>query len=219
MQLLVLSDIHGAAHKVKRILANRHTADLAIIAGDLTHLGGAKQAEEIITPLLESGLRLLAVPGNMDTREVLDYLQEKKISIHGRGTVIDKVGFFGLGGGNYSPFRAPFEQSEQEIEELLNKGFMAVQGSKPIVLISHVPPFATLLDRTFAGVHCGSQAVKDFLLAKAPELCICGHIHESANQELVGKTISVNVGAVKNDNYCLIELLHDKINISRRTIL
>ena len=218
MRLLVLSDIHGAAHKVQRIMDGRHTADLAIIAGDLTHLGGAKQAEEIIRPVIESGMRLLAVPGNMDTRGVLAYLQEKNVSIHGNGIIIAKVGFFGMGGSNYTPFHTPFELSDQEISELLNKGFKGVSGCKLSILISHVPPFHTLLDRTYAGLHCGSQVVKDFITAKAPALCISGHIHESMNQDLVGNTICVNVGAVKNNDYCLIELSQYKIDISRRKI-
>jgi Icc-related predicted phosphoesterase len=219
MKVLVLSDIHGAAAKVERILGGFPPQIPVIFAGDLTHLGGYEQVKRIVEPLLEKNITVFAVPGNMDREGVLDYLTEKKISIHGNGVVYRGIGFFGVGGSNPTPFHTPFELDDKELGGLLRQGYEAVAGCSTTVLVSHAPPYNTKLDKIAGGIHCGSQVVKEFIKMKALTLCLSGHIHESANRDMVGETVCVNVGAVKDNNFCLLELSPAGITISRRKVI
>src|SRR5271157_812484 len=103
VRLLCLADIHGEGAGLKDVLLrDAADADLIVLAGDLTHLGGYAEAEQVLAPLLESGLPLVAVAGNMDRDGARDCLDERGINIHGRGMVRGGVGFMGLGGGTPS---------------------------------------------------------------------------------------------------------------------
>ena len=82
MRLLCISDIHsdiGGVKKIKkRFLHNK--IDLVVIAGDFSNEGSTRIVEQIIEEL--SFARILAVPGNMDTGEILELLEGKGMSLH-----------------------------------------------------------------------------------------------------------------------------------------
>ena len=101
-------------------------ADAVVLAGDLTHLGGYKEAEVLLAPLFSIGLPLLAVAGNMEYEGVRRYIGEKEIDIHGRGVELNGVGFMGLGGGTPSPFHSPWELTDEEARPLLAAGLAAI---------------------------------------------------------------------------------------------
>jgi len=84
------------------------------------------------------------------------------------------------------------------------------------VLVSHPPPRGTDLDRSFAHLHVGSAAVRKFLDAGRANLCICGHIHESAGEQSVGGALCVNLGPFKNGNYALVRIEGGQANVTRR---
>ena len=206
MKLLCLSDIHGEGAGLRDVLREAADADLVILAGDITHLGGYAEAEAVLGPVLESGLRVVAVAGNMDREGARQCLQERGLDIHARGVVIGQVGFQGLGGGTPSPFRTPWELTEEEAAAQLAAGVPAIAAARFKVLVSHAPPRGTRLDRSFAGQHVGSEAVRDFVLAGSVGLCICGHIHESAGEDTVGGVLCVNLGPFKNGRYAVIDI-------------
>jgi Icc-related predicted phosphoesterase len=218
MRILVISDIHGAVEKIPKILKVQLDVDLVLIVGDLTQQGGKIQAREVVAPIMDEGFPLLAVPGNMDTEGVLDYLEECNVSIHGRGRIVNGIGFFGVGGSNHTPFHTPFELSDTELSDCLDAGFKTVSDCEYTVLVSHAPPYGTQLDKSYGGVHCGSKIVAEYIKMKTLTLCVCGHIHESRNQEMIGNTMCVNVGAVKENNYCIIELINSAVKIIRRKV-
>lgn len=205
VKLLCLADIHGEGAGLKDVLLRDAAGvDLIVLAGDLTHLGGRAEAEAILAPLLASGIPLVAVAGNMDRDGARVCLDEKGINIHGRGIVLGGVGFMGLGGGTPSPFGTPWEITEREAGTILASGLPGIAQAPYKVLVSHAPPRGTALDRSFTGLHVGSEAVREFLLAGAVDLCICGHIHESAGEDTVGRAHCVNIGAFKNGSYALV---------------
>jgi Icc-related predicted phosphoesterase len=218
MKILVLSDIHGAAAGIPRVIAAVPNPDLVVIAGDLTQRGGYAEAQAVVEPLLRQNLSLLAVPGNMDKPPVLEYLIERNISIHGRGREIHGIGFFGVGGSNSTPFHTPFELDDDELTALLQQGLAAVTRCKTKILVSHSPPYKTQLDRTAFGIHAGSHIVREFIQQQAPALCISGHIHEAGGREMVGSTLCVNVGAFKDGHYCLIDVSPEHIQVTRRSL-
>jgi hypothetical protein len=205
MRLLCLADIHGEGAGLKDVLLRDAAGvDLIVLAGDLTHLGGRAEAEAILAPLLASGIPLVAVAGNMDRDGARGCLDEKGINIHGRGIILGGVGFMGLGGGTPSPFGTPWEITELEAGTILASGLPGIVQAPYKVLVSHAPPRGTKLDRGFTGLHVGSEAVREFLLADSVDLCICGHIHESAGEDILGRALCVNIGPFKNGSYALI---------------
>jgi Icc-related predicted phosphoesterase len=206
MKILCLSDVHGEGAGLKEILPDASEVDVVVVAGDLTHLGGYAEAETVLAPLLESGAAIVAVAGNMDREGVREWLDEKAINIHGRGITIGQVGFMGLGGGTPSPFGTPWEISDEEAAGFLASGLAAISSCPYKVLVSHAPPRGTKIDRSFAGMHLGSGAVRDFLLAGSVDRCICGHIHESPGEDTLGRARCVNVGPFKNGRYALIAI-------------
>jgi Icc-related predicted phosphoesterase len=218
VKLLCLSDIHGEAAGLRAILPGAaQGADVVVLAGDLTHLGGYAEAEALLAPLFAVGLPLVAVAGNMEHEGVRRYIGEKKVDIHGRGVVIDGVGFMGLGAGTPpSPFNSPWELSDEEARPLLAAGRDDIAAAPFKVLVSHSPPRGTKLDRTFLGQHVGSQAVRDFLESGAVDLCVCGHIHEAAGEDRIGKARCVNLGPFRNGKYAVLLIEDGDVRVEWR---
>ena len=191
-------------------------ADAVVLAGDLTHLGGYKEAEALLAPLFSIGLPLLAVAGNMEYEGVRRYIGEKEIDIHGRGVELNGVGFMGLGGGTPSPFHSPWELTDEEARPLLAAGLAAIAGAPFKVLVSHAPPRGTKLDRIFAGTHAGSGAVRELIESGAVNVCLCGHIHEAAGEERIGETLCVNLGPFKNGRYAIVAIENGSARVDWR---
>jgi uncharacterized protein len=217
MKLLCLSDIHGETEGLGDLLPIASEVDLVVIAGDITHLGGYEEARAALSPLMGSGARLVAVGGNMDKEGARRYLAEVGIDLHGRGVVIDGVGFMGLGGGTPSPFGTPWEIGNDEAAGVLSTALAAVKDTPYRVLVSHAPPKGTQLDRSFAKIHAGSDAVRAFLLAGSAHLCLCGHIHESWGEDRVGGAACVNIGPFKSGRYALVTISNDTATVTWRT--
>jgi len=214
MKLLCLSDIHGEQAGLRDILPGAADgADAVVLGGDLTHLGGYAEAEALLAPLLSIGLPVLAVGGNMDTEGARRYIAEKQIDIHGRGVVMGRVGFMGLGGGTPSPFHSPWELKDAEARPLLADGLAQIAAAEFKVLVSHAPPRGTKVDRSFAGLHVGSEPVRELILSGAVDLCICGHIHEAAGEDTLGDTPCVNLGPFKNGSYALLVIEGDRTEV------
>ncbi|MBN2353837.1 MAG: metallophosphoesterase family protein [Spirochaetales bacterium] len=218
MRFLVLADIHGHQRFLRAVVEAEPAWDAVVIVGDLTQRGGHDDAEAVTSVLGATGRPILAVPGNMDRPDVLGFLEDSGRSLHGTGTVIGEVGFFGVGGSNPTPFGTPFELSEDEIGRLALTGFAAVREAAVKVLVSHTPPHGCALDRAGLGVHAGSTAVRRFLNAHPVDLCLCGHIHEASGEETVEGVRCCNPGAVRNGRYAVLEIDHGAIDVKRRKI-
>lgn len=201
MKAIALSDIHCRAENLQKMVQLIHNkgVELALIAGDLTNYGGKRQAEEALGIL--EGLEVMAVPGNLDTEEVLGFLEEKGISLHGKKKRLGKWAFAGFGGGLLGqPGEVAF--GEEEIEKAL---LGLLESGKNSVLLTHLPPFGTALDLSIAGAHIGSRAIRKAIEKKQPLLHICGHCHEAQGEEKIGKTTSANTGAVKEGRAMVID--------------
>jgi Icc-related predicted phosphoesterase len=129
------------------------------------------------------------VPGNNETEEALREAcagwRAARV-LHGDGTEIDGVPFFGLGGGvPVTPWPWSFDLTEEEAAERL--------GACPpgAVLVVHSPPKGHVDgDR-----HLGSAAILRAIEDKQPRLAVCGHIHEAAGEQAtIGATRVLNAG-------------------------
>ncbi|NOY10207.1 MAG: YfcE family phosphodiesterase [Spirochaetes bacterium] len=218
MRLLCFSDIHGRTDGIAGILKSTGNIDIVVLSGDITQKGNYNTAESIMSVFVNSGLRVLAVPGNMDTGEVVRFLEDKRINLHEKNSIIDNIGFIGLGGSVKTPMNTPLEISETEMEQALKRSYGDVKETEVKVLITHTPPKRSSLDRVFAGIHAGSEAVRNFIENNKIDLCICGHIHESGGEEVINGCMCVNTGAYKNGNYCIADIGLKGIKIERRKV-
>ncbi|WP_058946258.1 YfcE family phosphodiesterase [Thermococcus sp. 2319x1] len=215
MRIMAVTDIHGRENKVKELLEHikGQEPDLILIAGDITHFRGREAAYNVLKEFITFGKPLYAVMGNCDGKDVLELLEELHISLHNKRVEVNGVGIIGIGGSNITPFSTIWEFSEEEIWEILTKNY---QGGD--MVLSHVPPKNTKVDKTFVGTHAGSKSLRKFIEEKQPPLVICGHIHEAIGIDEIGETIIVNPGPLSKGHYATIDFDEEKKKVKDITL-
>jgi uncharacterized protein len=204
MKIVSFGDVHMATRNLARMDEVLRDTDLVIVSGDLTNFGGIDDARRVIDDVRAACPSLLALPGNLDKREVTPFLERERIALHGKGLVSDGVGIFGCGGSNITPFNTPTELSEDEIYDTLMRGYREVRDRRPLLMICHTPPFETKCDRIIGGKAVGSPAARRFIEEVQPDVCISGHIHESAGVDSIGRTMVLNAGPFKGGGYIVV---------------
>jgi uncharacterized protein len=187
MRLLAFSDVHRNDRTARKLADMAGDADVVVAAGDFAdlHIG----LEKLIDMLVVIETPTIVVPGNNETEEALrEACQGWKAAtvLHGQGTTIDGVDFYGLGGGvPPTPWDWSFDLTEDEAEAKLAG---APEGG---VLVVHSPPKGHLDGPR----ELGSEAILRTIESKQPKVAICGHVHEDAGKEdRIGPTRLYNVG-------------------------
>lgn len=165
--------------------------DVVVGAGDFANL--RRGLDQTISVLQAIDRPALLVPGNSESDEELraacrDWPSARVL--HGTGTTMAGVSFYGLGGGvPVTPFGAwSWDFTEDEATDLLAD---VPEGG---VLVSHSPPKG-VVDVSSSGQSLGSTAVRDAIESRQPALVVCGHIHGSAGQHgRLGDTVVINAG-------------------------
>jgi len=204
MKLVALTDIHGAYERVENIL-KKEQPDLTIIGGDLTTVGSVKEAEEALAHFRKLTPAIFCVAGNMDLPQHDVLFERLDVSLNGRGRMHEGIGFFGLSAAPISPLRTPYELSEDVLSARIAEGYRTVKSAPKRVFVPHAPPYGTKVDIIHTGIHVGSTAVRDFIEDHQPDLVICGHIHESRGEDMLGKTHIVNCGPAMKGYYCVVD--------------
>ena len=204
MKIISFGDVHMATRNLDRMGEIMRDCDLVIVSGDLTNFGGADDARKVIADVRRACPEVLAVPGNLDQPEVIATLEQNGVALHGKGVVKAGVGIFGCGGSNITPFHTPIELTEDEIDAALRSGYEQVRDVRPLVMICHAPPFETKCDRLINGKAVGSMAARRFIEEVKPDICISGHIHESAAVDAIGPTKIFNAGPFKGGGYVVV---------------
>jgi len=204
VRIVSFGDIHMALRTIERLAPELAAADLVILSGDLTNFGGRDDARDVLDATRRHAREVLAVCGNLDLREVIDFLDDEGVSLHGEARRIGDLGIFGCGGSNLTPFHTPTELSDVEIAALLERGHARVADAPQRLMICHTPPANTTTDRIMSGQHVGSPAVRTFIETHQPDVCITGHIHESAGVDRIGRTIVLNAGALRTGGYIVV---------------
>lgn len=191
MKLLLFSDLHRDSKMASNIIEKSEDVDIVIGAGDFCTIHRGLQ--DIIYQLRAITKPTVLVPGNSETLDELRLASknwENAEVLHGAGTEINNLHFYGIGGGiPVTPFGSwSYDFSEEEAEELL------LDCPAKSILVSHSPPKG-ILDRSSWKKSLGSTTIRNFIDEKNPRLVVCGHIHESAGrQECVRETLVVNAG-------------------------
>jgi len=190
VRLLAFSDLHRDLGQAAALVEMSSAADVVVGAGDFAsvHEGLA----ETIAALAAIEAPTVLVPGNNETVEALRDAASgwsAATVLHGEGTNIEGVEFFGLGAGiPETPWDWSFDLDEEAATAML-----APCPQAP-VLVLHSPPHGHC-DDNGGGMHFGSRALLAAIKDKRPRLAVCGHIHESWGCESqVGETPVHNLG-------------------------
>jgi Icc-related predicted phosphoesterase len=185
VRALAFSDLHRDLAGAARLVELSREVDVVIGAGDFgsQHRG----VVETVAALAAIEAPSILVPGNNETEDELRAACEgwpAAIVLHGTGTEIDGVPFFGLGGGvPVTPWDWSFDLGEDEAAARL--------AACPVgtVLVVHSPP------KGHVDNGIGSVAVLRAIVEKRPRIAVCGHVHEQWGREsLVGETRVLNLG-------------------------
>lgn len=194
MKILAAADIHGDEKTIEDLikLGGKEKVDGIILAGDLTF--GEANIFGIIGPFKKLGKPIIVIPGNHETPATVDFLCKKYspgvYDLHGKSMMIYDIGFFGMGGANIGLFQV---DDEDIFDELMN-AYKKIKNARVKVMITHEPPFNTKIDMIGPN-HVGSKGVREAIEKIKPDICLCGHIHETFGMEdKIGNTIVVNVG-------------------------
>jgi uncharacterized protein len=190
VKLLAFSDLHRDLGQAAELVAMASEADLVIGAGDFASVH--KGLDETVDALAAIETPTVLVPGNNETEQAL---REAAASwsaatvLHGSGTTIDGIEFYGLGAGiPVTPWEWSFDLDDDAAASMLEA---CPEGA---VLVLHSPP-QDHCDANGGGDHFGSPALLRAIEEKAPRLAVCGHIHESWGCEsAVGGTPIRNLG-------------------------
>ena len=191
MKLLLFSDLHSDFPSAAKLVELSLKVDVVVGAGD--YCLARRGLDDIIAALSPIPKPTVLVPGNAESHEELARACRSWPNasvLHGNQTTLDDVTFYGIGGGiPITPFGAwSYDFSEDEAKKMLQD----LQSGG--VLISHSPPKG-ILDMSSDGRSLGSEAVRESIGIKKPELVVCGHIHGSAGQiARVGSTNVINAG-------------------------
>lgn len=177
--------------------------DLVVICGDITHFGTVTWAKDFLDRI---PITTLAIPGNCDPTNMMSAIVESKaIALHAKKVEIEGYKFIGFGGSDPTPFNTPFEFSEEEIFESLDR----IMEEK-VILVAHAPPYGHIDYHPIKG-HLGSKSIAKIVHKYEPVLVLSGHIHEARGVEY-GSTIFVNPGPAMH-NYAAVIELGDEIKV------
>ncbi len=210
MRIVNFCDIHGDPKYLKALSSVIEESDVVVIAGDISGTNKPESAHRIISYIEKYNKNILAVHGNWDNKDVIEMLDRSGYNLHGKGRTINGFGFFGVGGSSPTPMKTPTEYSEEEIYDLLRRGFEEIKKAPKKILVSHPPPRNTR-DRTFLGLRGGSKSVRGFIENNSIDICFCGHIHESHGIELLGGCLIANPGPFKKGKIVLTEIEAENI--------
>jgi Icc-related predicted phosphoesterase len=174
VRLLAFSDLHRDLGQAARLVEMSSEADVVIGAGDFASVH--EGLDETVDALAAIAKPTILVPGNNETEEALRGATSgwgSATVLHGEGTTIDGVEFFGLGAGvPTTPWDWSFDLDEEAARRMLAP---CPEGA---VLVLHSPPQGHC-DTNGEGMHFGSAALLEAIEEKKPRVVVFGHIHEA----------------------------------------
>jgi len=160
-----------------------------------------------------SGIKCFITPGNDDRPVIEEALAHSDCVSNPEGKVVDLNGYnemISLGYSNLTPWKAPRDIPEEELELKIEKTASEVRSMKDCVFNMHCPPCNTPLDSATEvdknlkpvleggkpkTIAAGSVAVRKAIEKYQPLLGLHGHIHESRGAFKLGRTTCINPGS------------------------
>ena len=120
-----------------------------------------------------------------------EYVRSDQQVLDGETVEIDglRVGF--VGGGLQTPYRTPFEISDEDFQRKVD------QLGEVDVLCTHIPPAVPEIcyDVVARRLERGSTALLRYIEEVQPRYAVHGHVHQPlASRTTIGRTEVINVG-------------------------
>jgi hypothetical protein len=209
MKIIALTDLHGKTSVIPFLSDHLQAVQLVLLCGDITHFGREREMGRIVQLFRNCNPRVFAVSGNCDYPDAEKYLVNEGISLNTQVKEFNDYQIVGLSGSLPCPGKTPQEYSEEEYEAIL--GHISLTANKPLILVSHQPPFGTLNDQVSHSFHVGSKSIRHFIEKHQPLICFTGHIHEGIAVDHIGDTAIVNPGPAGAGNYAVVEIIEKSI--------
>lgn len=192
MKILAAGDIHGDSRLAELLAkkAEEENVDLVVICGDITQFDSG--TDNLMAPFVKRNEKVLIIPGNHESVATTDFLAEfyGVTNLHGYSIKAGDIGLFGCGGANIGLHQL----SEEEIYDMLKKGFEKIRDMGKKIMVTHVHPSGTKMEK-FTQFFPGSDGVKKAIERFKPDIMLCSHVHEAEGiEEKIGKTKVINVG-------------------------
>ncbi len=210
MDVLLLADLHGEYGKLDSFLDLG--PDMVFIAGDLTNMGPVEAAETLIDRI---EVPCIAVPGNCDPREIVEWLEHSDcVCLHASQINLGLVSIAGIGGSNPTPFNTPFEMTDKQIDDILHRLIPQMDRSTHNVLLTHAPPYGVL--DYIGGNHVGSESIRRHI--DKFDLVCCAHVHEQRGIEEIEGVRCVNPGPASSGFCAMIHFGNEAKDIGIRLL-
>ncbi len=193
MKILAFSDLHLVPTLAADLVAASPDADLVIGAGDFCNMRqGLPRAMEMLAGIAAP---MVLVPGNAESAEELRGCALPSMTVlHGKGTEIEGLRIFGLGG---AVPETPFGDWSFDLSERAAARELAQAGLIDI-LVTHAPPKGAG-DETSAGRSIGSDSIRAAIETLQPKLAVYGHVHDCwGYRGQIGATQCANLGPTPN---------------------
>jgi uncharacterized protein len=208
MRILTIADLHGSSEFLSAFTALAAKADLVLLAGDLTDFGGEAEAKALLELIRPFADRLLMVPGNCDRRGAREAMARSGRSLDGASARAGEALVVGVGGASRHSGVTPYERRDEELAASLEAALGPDASAEPLIVLTHQPPRDSGADDR-KGSPVGSPALREILDRIRPVLWVCGHIHESPCANMVGRTLVLNPGPLKEGRYAEVRLEKD----------
>jgi len=217
---VAIGDVHDDGIDKLGAIPELSGADGLIITGDLTNIGGAREASRVLHAARKHAPVVAAQIGNMDKAEVADLLSTEGINLHAAARLLAPgLAAIGIGGSTPTPFGTPSEFPEASYAAWLESCWPeAKKLADQVLLISHNPPKNTKCDVIGRGMHVGSEAVRAFIETRQPSLCLCGHIHEARAMDVIGATQVINPGNFSAGGYITLTYAQGRLAADLRML-
>jgi len=217
---LAIGDIHDGDMDALAAIPELPGCDGLIITGDITNIGGAREAARVLHAARRHVPVVAAQIGNMDKAEVAEFLSREGVNMHAAArSLAPGLAAIGIGGSTPTPFGTPSEFPESSYTAWLEQCWAEAKTyAEHILLVSHNPPKNTRCDRVGVGMHVGSGAVRDFIEKYRPALCLCGHIHEARDTDSIGTTRVINPGNFGAGGYIVLTYAQGRLAADLRIL-
>ncbi len=167
------------------------------------------------------GVPALIIPGNMDAPKfrywkLMDKIRDELTNvfqIHSYPLELGGLTFAGFGGEVHETEWEDYFVCMYSAEDLAEADLASGPNA---VILTHSPPIGKMVSRD-GEKEKGSFVINKLINDRTPRLLICGHAHDGSGQEIIGKTVVVNPGALKNGRFALIDL-DENIEVEHRTL-
>lgn len=215
---IAFGDIHQSL-KFVDLLPGLEKASGVIITGDLTNHSPVGAIEKVWNTIYRKNKNILAQLGNMDRKNVTDFLKKKGANLHCETRELAQgIKIMGVGCSITTPFGTPSEISEEEMASYLEETYAALGNYEQLILVVHDSPFNTKLDIIGNGMHVGSKSVRKFIEKHQPDIVLCGHIHEASGEDCINESRIFNPGMASGGGYVVVSIENGKLDATLKQI-